>query len=73
MPMTMEEMEKEINLLHDALISRGVNSRRTADIFGREVCQPTARARARAPPPATSAPARVPHSPPTPPGAEVWG
>ena len=37
MPMTMEEMEKEINLLHDALTNRGVNSRRTADIFGREV------------------------------------
>ena len=35
--MTMEEMEKEINLLHDALTNRGVNSRRTADIFGREV------------------------------------
>ena len=62
MPMTMEEMEKEINLLHDALISRGVNSRRTADIFGREVSQPTARARARAAPRDVCARARTPLS-----------
>ena len=49
MPMSMEEMEKEINLLHDALTSRGVNSRKTADIFGREVSALPARACARSP------------------------
>ena len=33
----LNEMKKDINLLHDVLSARGVNSRRTADIFGREV------------------------------------
>ena len=40
MPLTEEEiteMKKDINLLHEVLQARGVNSRRTADIFGREV------------------------------------
>ena len=32
----MEQMEEEINQLHATLESRGINSRRTADIFGRE-------------------------------------
>ena len=37
MPMNMEEMEKEIIALHDVLESRGINSRKTQDIFGRTV------------------------------------
>ena len=32
----MEEMEKEINALHAVLEARGINSKRTTDIFGRE-------------------------------------
>ena len=37
MPLTMEQMEKEIIALHDVLESRGINSRKTQDIFGRTV------------------------------------
>ena len=37
MPLTMEQMEKEIVALHDVLESRGINSRKTQDIFGRTV------------------------------------
>ena len=33
----MEDMEKEIIALHDVLESRGINSRKTTDIFGRTV------------------------------------
>jgi len=33
---SMEEMEKEINALHAVLEARGINSKRTTDIFGRE-------------------------------------
>jgi NNP family nitrate/nitrite transporter-like MFS transporter len=36
MPLTMEQMEEEINALHSVLEARGVNTKRTADIFGRE-------------------------------------
>ena len=37
MPLTMEQMEKEITSLHETLEARGINSRKTQDIFGREV------------------------------------
>ena len=36
MPKTLEQMEAEIESLHTVLEQRGINSKRTADIFGRE-------------------------------------
>jgi len=36
MPLSMEQMEQEITALHEVLEARGINSRKTQDIFGRE-------------------------------------
>jgi len=36
----MDEMEKEIKLLHDVMQARGVNSRGTCDIYGRKFTLP---------------------------------
>jgi nitrate/nitrite transporter NarK len=36
MPLSMEQMEQEISALHEVLEARGINSRKTQDIFGRE-------------------------------------
>ena len=36
----MDELEKEIDMLHTALQKKGINSRGTTDIFGREFTVP---------------------------------
>ena len=47
MPKTLDELEKEIYALHAVLEARGINAKRTTDIFGRE-CAPCPASRARA-------------------------
>ena len=46
----MDEMEKEIKLLHDVMQARGVNSRGTCDIYGRKFTLPVSATQG--PPPA---------------------